>query len=146
MPTTEHMNLTPLVGHWRLLSCVMTMSDTREQIEIFGPHPEGHMILDPGGRIMFLFARPDRAPPTSDTDRATLFTTMMAYTGRARLAAPDRLVTTIDLAWNPAFEGEQTRFITLEPNRLTLQTPEQLFPRYGNRPATGNAVFLREPA
>jgi hypothetical protein len=47
-----------LVGSWRVISVRYLFSDTGEPVEPFGPSPEGLMVLEPGGRIMFLFTRP----------------------------------------------------------------------------------------
>ena len=120
MPGVPHPGLGPLAGSWRLLSLVVTYSDTRERVEPDGPHPEGRMVLDPGGRVMFLFTKPNRSPPTSDAERADLFNGMTAYTGRVRLDGPGRFITTVDLAWNPAWRGDQLRFFSLDGDRLTI--------------------------
>jgi hypothetical protein len=77
----EEMGLTQLVGSWRLVSLGVTYADTKERIELYGPHPTGYMVLSPNGRIMFLFTRADRTPPQTDAERATLFSAMTAYTG-----------------------------------------------------------------
>jgi hypothetical protein len=69
---------------------------------------------------------------------------MMAYTGRVRLDGPGRFVTTVDLAWNPAWTGEQLRFFSIDKDRLTIRTPEQTHPRHGNRLAIGDLVWVRE--
>lgn len=140
----ERQDLTALVGAWRLLSAGVTMCDTKERKEPFGPNPDGHMVLEPGGRIMFLLTNPDRMPPTSDADLASLFNGMMAYTGRVRLDGPGRFVTAVDLAWNPAWSGEQLRFFSIDKDRMTIRTPEQTHPRYGNRLVVGDLVWVRE--
>ena len=103
----EQVGLTQLVGSWRLVSLVATYTDTKERIELYGPHPTGYMVLSPNGRIIFLFTRADRTPPQTDADRATLFSAMTAYTGRVRIEAEDRFVITVDLAWDPGWTGEQ---------------------------------------
>ena len=80
MPGGEQQDdLRALVGAWRLLSAGVTMCDTKERWEPYGSNPDGHMVLEPGGRIMFLFTNPDRMPPTNDADRVSLFNGMMAY-------------------------------------------------------------------
>jgi hypothetical protein len=106
MHATQSPGLDTLIGSWRLLSAGVTMSDTKERIEIYGPNPAGYMVLSASGRIMFLFTNPDRPTPNSDSDRAKLFSSLIAYTGRIRVDAPGRFVTTVDLAWNPEFQGE----------------------------------------
>jgi hypothetical protein len=88
------------------------------------------MVLEPGGRIMFLFTRSNRQPPTDDAERAELFRELGAYTGRVRLDGLDRLITTVDLSSHPGWGGDQLRFFTLDGDRLTIRTPEQTIPPF----------------
>src|SRR5271168_1046749 len=96
MPTVPNPDLAPLVGSWRLLSAGMTYADTKERIEPWGPTPVGCMVLDPGGRIMFLFTKPNRLAPTNDSERAALFDGLLSYSGLMRLDGPGRFITTVD--------------------------------------------------
>ena len=136
--------LESLVGSWRLASVGVTMSDTKERIEPYGPNPDGYMILSANGRIMFLFTNAHRRVPETDQERAVLFDSMTAYTGHVRIDAPGRFTTRVDLAWNPGFQGEQIRFFTLEGDRLTIQTPEQTHPQYRDRLLVADLVWVRE--
>jgi hypothetical protein len=142
--SSEQVGLTQLVGSWRLVSLGATYTDTKERIELYGPHPTGHMVLSPNGRIIFLFTRADRTPPQTDADRATLFSAMTAYTGRVRIEAADRFVITVDLAWDPGWTGEQIRYFTLEGHRLKIRTPAQMHPQMGSRQFVGDLVWERE--
>jgi len=145
MPAVPHPDLAPLAGSWRLLSIGVTYPDTGERVEPYGPRPEGRMILDPGGRIMFLMAKQDRQAPTTDQERAALFNDMTAYTGLVRPDGPGRFITTVDLAWNPAWRGEQRRFFTLVADRLTIRSPAQTHPSTADRLFVGELIWLREP-
>ena len=109
-----------------------------------GPDPDGYMVLEPSGRIMFIFGPRHRRAPKTDADRAALFTTLTSYTGRVRLDGPGRFVTQVDYAWNPALSGEQTRFFTRSENRLEIRTPEQTHPSYGDRTFIADLVWQRE--
>ena len=64
-------DLEPLIGAWRLVSFGITMVDTGQRTEPFGSHPHGRMILEPGGRIMFLFMSRERPSPQGDADRSS---------------------------------------------------------------------------
>lgn len=136
--------LGPLVGSWRLHSEVVTFSDTGERVEPHGPNPDGRMVLHPSGRIMFLFGVADRRAPESDADRAALFNTMVAYTGKVRLDGEGRFVTTVDLAMNPAIRGEQVRHFSLTDDRLNIRTSEQTIPIFGNRLLVVDLIWIRE--
>ena len=133
-----------LVGAWRLKSEVVTFSDTGERVEPHGSDPEGWMTLSAGGRIMFLFGAANRQPAKSDADRASLFNTMVAYTGKVRLDAPGRIVTTVDLAMNPLIRGEQIRFFSLVNDQLNIRTAEQTIPIFGERLLVIDLVWMRE--
>jgi len=121
-----------------------TFSDNNERIEPLGPKPDGRMMLDAGGRIMFLFARSGRSAPADDGERAVLFNELVAYTGLVRPDGLGRLITTVDLAWNPAFGGEQRRLFTLDHDRLTIRTPEQTIPLFPDRLMVAELVWERE--
>ena len=144
MPEPLHPDLQALVGSWRLLSLGSTFTDTGEREEIFGPTPLGRMILEPGGRAMFLFAHPNREPASDDAGRAALLRSMMAYTGTVRWGGPGRFITTVEITWLPEWSGELERFFTLEGDRLTITSGEYAPPRAPHRRAIGDVVLLRE--
>src|ERR1700739_4119423 len=98
----DNNGLGALVGAWRVCSAGLTWSDSGERTEIYGPNPDGYMVLEPSGRIMFVFGPRDRLSPENDADRAALFATLTAYTGRVRLDGLERIVIDVDYAWNPA--------------------------------------------
>ncbi len=144
MARSPALGLGPLVGSWRVESVGITYSDNGERIEPYGLDPDGHMILEVSGRIMFLFTKANRPAPLSDADRAMLFNDLTAYTGLVRMDGPGRFITTVDLAWNPAWRGEQLRFFTLDGDRLTIRSPEQTHPASGDRLFVAELVWTRE--
>ena len=102
------------------------------------------MVFDPGGRIIFIFTKPNRQPPTDDADRARLFDGLLAYTGLVRSDGTGRLITTVDVAWHPAFGGEQLRFFAIADDRLTIRTAEHINPQFPMRMLVADVVFVRE--
>ena len=134
-------DLAMLIGSWRLLSSEATFVDTGERIEHFGPKPEGLMMFTSGGRIMFLMAKSNRQPPTDDVERAASFNDMAAYTGLVRSGGPGRFITTVDLAWHPAWTGEQLRFYTINGDLLEIRTPQQTHPLFPGRLAVGELTW-----
>jgi lipocalin-like protein len=143
--STPDQDIASLVGSWRLLSHGTTYTDTKERLEIFGQKPDGRMVVTTGGRIMFLFMKPDRQPPKSDADRAALLNEMVAYSGTVRMDGPGRFITTIDLSGNPTWSGDQLRLFTVDGDRLTIRTPEQTFPLSGGRLMVSELIWEREP-
>lgn len=144
MSTVLHIDLVSLVGSWRLVSHGMTFTDTDERVELFGPAPDGRMVLASTGRIMFLLTKPGRQPAANDAERAVLFTELTAYTGMVRPDGPGRFITAIDVAANPAWTGHQLRLFNIEGNRLTIEVPPQPHPRFAGRIIVGDIVFVRE--
>jgi len=121
-----------------------TFSDTGERIAPYGENPVGWMVLDLSGRIMFLFGAADRTPPSNDSDRAGLFGSIVAYTGKVRSDGPGRLITMVDLALHPSVHGEQVRFFELDGDRLKIRTAEQTLPRFPNRLLVADLVWIRD--
>jgi len=141
---TDGLGIGPLVGSWRLRSVRLRWCDTGEVTDMYGPNPDGAMVLTAEGRVMFLFGPAGRLPPMDDADCARLFRNLAAYTGLVRMDGPGRFITTVDYAWNPAWTGEQMRFFTLEGDRLEIRTPEQTHPSYGDRRLIGELAWERE--
>jgi hypothetical protein len=119
--------LGPLVGSWRLISAQIVFSDNGERVDTFGPNPAGRMVFASTGRIMFLVMRGDRRQPANDSERASLFNTMISYTGRVRLAGSGQFITTLDVSLVPSETGaEFLRFFEIDGDRLTVRLPEQI--------------------
>jgi len=74
-----------------------------------------------------------RKAPNTDQDRAGLFNSLVAYTGRYRVDG-DKWITTVDVSANPALVGtEQTRTFRVTGDRLQEMTAWAALP--GNRMA-----------
>jgi len=144
MPPRQSADLTPLVGSWRLVSMKATFTDTQEHYEPFGSAPDGRMVLEPGGRVIFFFTHPPRLPPADDAGRLALFNTLMVYTGLVRSDAPGQFTTTIDLAWNPIWTGEQTRFFKIEGDHLYITSAEYSRPSQPDRRVIAEVLLQRE--
>lgn len=119
------------VGIWKLVSVVGEFQDTGEKIYDMGKNPPGYVIYTAEGRQMFIIESEGRKPPKTDEERATLFRTMFACTGIYRLEG-DKLITKIDVSWNPALNGtEMVRVFKFESDRLVVSTawaPSTRFP------------------
>jgi hypothetical protein len=64
----------------------------------------------------------ERKKPATDKDRAELFQTMFAYTGKYRVEG-DNVTVKVEASWNPAWVGtEQVRLLKLEGDRLQVFT------------------------
>jgi len=144
MAPTFNRDVAPLVGSWRLSSCAFTFTDNGERVEPYGANPTGRLVVERGGRMMGMLMKPNRQPPTTDAERATLFNEMLAYTGSVRIGGPGQFIITPDFAWNPEWGGEQVRFFTIEGDRLSIRTSEQTVPRFPGRLRVSELVFVRE--
>jgi hypothetical protein len=109
-----------LVGDWRLVSSQAIVDG--EAHDLFGPDPDGYLILTPQGRLCAITTARHRKPGESDAERAALHRSMMAYTGRYRVEGSD-FITVVDASWNEAWNGtEQRRHFRLEGDRLFIET------------------------
>jgi hypothetical protein len=130
-------NAVKVVGAWRLLSIQFEFAGTTERVDMYGPNPLGFLILTDGGRLMGIVTAADRAPPKTDADRAVLFESMMAYSGKYRVEGEDKFVTAVDVAWHPGWNGEQTRFFELDGDMLTITTAQLSHPLFPGRMGRG---------
>jgi hypothetical protein len=134
-----------LDGCWRLVSFDTELQDSKERMQPWGVDPNGYLIFHPDGRMMVLVTATAREPGNTDEQRAALFRTLMAYTGKCRID-DDRFVTTVDSCWNEAWNGtEQERFYKLDGDTLVVSTawmPNPLAP--GNPVGRGILCFKRE--
>ncbi|HXW62078.1 MAG TPA: lipocalin-like domain-containing protein [Candidatus Acidoferrales bacterium] len=114
----------PLVGSWRLVSFQTTPVGGGKTLVVPPEHLKGYVILTQEGRLMTVATGTtgsDRKKiPTSDADEATLWETLVAYTGRYRIEGND-FVTKVDVSWNEAWIGtEQRRHYKVEGDTLTV--------------------------
>ena len=126
MPSNE------IAGVWSLRSFHMENVETGERWEHFGSNPRGTLILHPGGRMVALITPGGRPAPGSKLDQAAAPGKLVAYSGRYRLEAPNRFVTTVDIAWVEAWVGtEQARTYTLAGDKLDIVSGPTRLPGAG---------------
>ncbi len=123
-----------LIGAWRLLSIRTRLEGMGEPVDILGPSPRGFAMFGADGRMMVLIAGSGAGPGRG----------MAAYTGRFD-AGPARLVTRVDVAWHPSWEGsEQRRFLELRGDELTVLTPPLDHPLRPGEPHRAVVTWVRE--
>ncbi len=135
-----------LVGHWDLVSWEREVVATGEVGPARGEQPQGFLAYLPGGRMMTLIVRSDRAPPAgmppTAAEKAALHDSMLAYAGRWHVEG-DVVIHRIDAAWNRVWDGtEQRRHAVLDGAMLTLRTPSFIEPATGMQ-AIHTLVFRR---
>lgn len=137
---------TALVGTWRLLSIQIEMADTKERVDLYGPHPMGRIIFTSSGRLISIATAGDRGEPTDQASTAKLFGSMMAYSGTYRVAEDDQAIFKLDLSWHPGWVGtEQVRFFKIEGDRLSIRTGLQTHPAHPGKQVYGVIEWEREP-
>lgn len=119
-----------LHGVWIIQSFCLENIRTGERSYPWGERPAGTVIFHPDGRMFALITSADRPPPVSETEQATAFQRMLAYSGPYRLDPPNRLVTTVDMSWFEAWVGtEQVRYCDLSGDDLILTSAPLDMPR-----------------
>jgi Lipocalin-like domain len=133
----------PLVGSWRMVSYQRVL-DNGEPQNGLGEHPKGFVILTPEGRAVLLTTADGRKPASNDAERAELWKSMVAYTGKYRVEGND-FITSVDVSWNEQWNGtEQRRHFNIEGDRLILTTSPAPSPIYPGKTYYARVVFERE--
>jgi hypothetical protein len=145
LPAAAQDPVDQLYGSWRLLSFkAQIVGEDDAPRDVFGPSPFGRLILTSAHTMAAFLSRPDRAPPTNDTEAAALLRSMTAYTGHFRVEG-DKFITSVDGAWNEIFKAhEQVRLFKLEGDTLTIRVPEQPSGLIPGKRNTSILTFVRE--
>ena len=133
-----------IVGTWTLVSVVYEDQETKARTPVLGEHPKGRQIATADGRWLALVTAEGRTVPKTDEERAQALRSMIAYTGRYRVA-DGKVITKVEAAWNEAWVGgEQTRFIRFEGDRLFIESPPMPHPNQNNRVVRVIVIWDRE--
>lgn len=112
-----------LIGVWQVVSYEMEYQATGAKEYTRGRNPTGYLIFTPDERVTAVLTDEGRKAPATDQDRAGLFNTMVAYTGKYRIDG-DKWIAKVDVAWNPALLGtEQVRTFRFDQDNLQEITP-----------------------
>jgi len=133
-----------LVGVWQLVSYQTEFQDGSPKRAMFGEHPTGYIIFTREGRLMAVIEAEGRKAASTDSDRATLLKTLIAYSGKYRIEG-SRWITSVDTAWNPAWDGtDQVRSFQIAGNRLTVTSTWQAAANFPDSPPSrGTLLFER---
>lgn len=132
-----------LVGVWKLRSFSLQVLGEQPK-EVFGPHPVGYLILTVEGRMMTILTRADRKPATTMEESAALLQSMVSYSGLYNVKH-DRITTKPDVTWNEIYGvTEQIRFYTLDGDKLSIRTAQQLSGVLPGKRVVGTLTYERE--
>jgi hypothetical protein len=119
-----------LIGTWRLISWQVIVENGQARNE-FGAHPKGFLVLTPEGRSMVVTTAEHRQAGMSDSERAALHKSMLAYSGHYRVEG-ENLIIVVDVSWNEEWNGtEQRRHFRIEGDKLFIESapaPSILYP------------------
>jgi hypothetical protein len=135
---------TSLIGVWKLLSYQTEIQGGGAKRAMFGENPTGYIIFTREGPMMAVIEAEGRTAPSSDSDRAALLKSLIAYSGKYRVEGK-QWITTVDVSWNPAWDGtDQVRSYEIVGDRLSVISPwlhALNFP--GSGLSRGSLVFER---
>jgi hypothetical protein len=133
-----------LVGVWKLLSYQTEFQDGSPKRAMFGEHPKGYIIFTSESRLMAVIEAEGRESPSTDSDRAALLKTLIAYSGKYRVEG-NQWIASVDTAWNPAWDGtDQVRKFQIIGNRLMVTSTWQAAVNFPGSPLSrGSLVFER---
>ncbi len=133
-----------IVGTWKLVSVNYEDQVSKERTPVYGEHPRGIQIATPEGRWVALMTAEGRTVPKTDADRAAALKSMIAYTGRYRVAN-GQVVTKVEAAWNEGWVGgEQVRNIRFDGDRLYIESPPMPHPNINDKTVRVIVVWERE--
>jgi hypothetical protein len=135
-----------LYGTWRLISWTRHLLDSGETLQPFGEAPTGFLSYGRDRRVFFMMTkqgrtRPDDLTKLTESERATLYDTIVAYGGTFTFDG-QRAVHDVDVAWNEVWAGTaQVRNLAMEGDRLVMSTNPQA--GIDGRRSTGVFVWER---
>lgn len=133
-----------VVGTWKLSSCHMEDVATKENTLAWGEHPNGYLVITPGGRWIVIQTAESRGIAKDDVDRAAAFRSMLAYSGTYRVEA-NKIAIKVDISWDEAWIGtEQVRLFKIEGNRLHVEALPQPYANFGGKIMRGILIWERE--
>ena len=133
----------PLIGNWKL-TAFQTILDNDPPKDWNGARPKGFLILTREGRMAAVLTGETRAPAKTDQERAELFKSMIAYSGKYRVEGKD-FVTTVDVSWNEAWNGtEQRRHFRFEDGKLFIESAPQPSALFPGKTAVGRLIWERD--
>ena len=141
---SSHADPPGLVGAWKLLSYQMEFQDGSPKRALFGEHPTGYIIFTSEGRLMAVIEAEGRKAPSTDSDRAALLNSLIAYSGKYRIEG-HQWITRVDTAWNPAWNGtDQVRSFQIIGNQLNVTSTWAAALNFPGSPLSrGSLVFER---
>ena len=103
------------VGTYKLVSVTRVIDGTPEPKPNKPPH--GYIIVTPKHYTTF-YTDGDRKYGASDKEKAALWDSMTAFSGKYRIEG-NKIVVSVDTSWNEVYNGtEQTRNYEMQGNRL----------------------------
>jgi hypothetical protein len=126
-----------LVGTWRVTSFSTMILDTNEVSRPFGENVIGYLQYSPGGHMVVFLSgggMPKASPPYSDADKTAFFNNNFgAYAGTYSVDG-NKITHHIIAALRPDWVGgDQTRFVELNGDKLTIKTAPVVSSRTGKQ-------------
>ena len=144
-PTAPLAERDKLVGTWKLVSCFMEDTETRERKDVWGERPNGNLTVTAAGHWIVVQTAEGRKIPQSDEDRIAAFRTMLAYSGRYQIDGR-KIIVNVEIAWDESWVGtEQVRVFTLEGDKLHIEAAPQRYANLGDRTMRAILVWERLP-
>jgi hypothetical protein len=132
-----------LPGVWELFSYEVEFQDTGECKKTFGDAPKGRLVILSSGRVMAVITAADRCLPTSDSDRAAAFQSMVAYSGSFRVDG-NEWITDVDMYWHEDWTNTvQRRYFKLDGDSLDVSSAWAESPHYSGRITRGLLTWRR---
>jgi hypothetical protein len=98
---------------------------------------------NPEGRWIVIQTAEGRDAPRTDEDRAAVFRSILAYSGKYR-TDENKIVIDVDIAWDESWTGtEQIRYYRLKGDRLRIEAAPQPYANMGGKVLRGMLIWTR---
>ena len=95
---------------------------------------------------MIILTGANRGPAKGTEEKAALLDSMLAYSGKYTIEG-NQMMIRVDMSWNEIYSGanqNQTRFFTLEGDKLIIRSPEIVSAVRPGRKAVATLTVERE--
>jgi hypothetical protein len=117
---------------------------TEEKILAWGEHPNGYLVVTPGGRWIVIQTAEGRGIAKDDVGRAAAFRSMLAYSGTCRVEG-NQITIKVDIGWDESWIGtEQVRLFKIDGDKLHIEAMPQPYANFGGKIMRGVLVWERE--
>ena len=115
-----------IVGTWKITSYVRKELESGATVNQYGQKPTGHVVYTKGGHFVYLYVSDTRTAPAgvlTDADRVNLHRTMVAGSGKYKVADGKKLILSYETSGHQVVTGtDEASEAEISGKTLTVST------------------------